>query len=109
MLELLQVIDLKVYKTEVQATYARDRQLAIVRVWHWFQDNCEAFEPHWSDIHQTKYCVVYSGFSENITGDSCCITKHQTELPYFKTEEDRDACIKACEADLKIIFNVKQI
>jgi len=97
------VIELGVYSTKEQAQLFKDKQKAIVSCWKWAQENAP-FEPDWSNDEQEKYCAHYCHELNRITWRYEFNDQYQFTLPYFKSEEDTEAFIKACKEHLTLLF-----
>ena len=95
------------YRTEEEAEKARDRQLALMRLKDWALTNTP-FEPDWKDLEQEKWNVYYDYNFDILSYNVSFHTKHQTELPYFKSMEDVRRFIEENEEDLKIVFGVEE-
>lgn len=91
-----------VYRTEAEATLARDKQKAIVVCWKWQQENAP-FEPDWGD-EQVKYYVIYKHCFKILDMESNYGIQSQFTLPYFKSKEDCEAFIEANKAHLELLF-----
>lgn len=95
-----------VYKTKEEAEKQVELTKAIVRVKQFIAENCEEFEPDWSNGDQRKYEVYCDSYAEEIRADSMFSYKSATLLPYLKTKEDAQKVIDNCEKDLKLIFGL---
>jgi len=92
-----------VYRTEAEATLARDKQKAIVVCWKWQQENAP-FEPDWSNTFQIKYYCYFEGSLKQLMWTNTNISQEQFTLPYFKSQEDCSAFIEANKAHLELLF-----
>ena len=94
------------YHTENEAIQARDRQLAITRLWNWAKENAP-FELYWNADLRYKYYSTYNYISKSIRYEACQRIQQQTELPYFATSDDVERFNSECREDLLKVFNVK--
>lgn len=104
------------YRTEEEVKRAVEIDRAILRVRNWIRDNIEGGvwdDPDWSSSSLAKYLIEYS-YNENDVSyrNSFCVDvewNYQSINPigFFRAEKDGEACISACESDLKIIWGVK--
>ena len=99
----------EVYRTEEEVKRAVEVDRAILRVRCWIRDNIEGGvwdKPDWSEYNY-KYFIQFD--HEDTLFEIDCWRKKQTMSPigYFRTDEGGNACISACEADLKIIFGIE--
>lgn len=92
------------YRTKEEAELALKKQQAIVRCWKWQQENAP-FEPDWEDEFECKnYCGFDHDIGELYTVDNESL-QSQFTLPYFESEEDCNAFIKANKEDLLLLFS----
>jgi hypothetical protein len=94
------------YRTEKEAQKARDRQLALVRIWKYVQENWLYFEPDWRDVSEYKWYSYYTFWPDSLFVDYCFATKNHDILPRYKSKEDCTQVNKACEEDIKIVLGV---
>jgi hypothetical protein len=94
-----------IFKTEEEAKAHSKYLQALYEVKKWIAENCEAFEPDWSDMNQIKYSIYSS--NNRLNPDYSYDNKRLFILPYLKSEEECEALIKAQEDNLKILFGVK--
>ena len=99
-------IAIGVYNTLEKAEHDRDIQKAIVRVWK-IADTKFPFVPNWSNTKECKYFVRYDHGNKQLSLNTTLYFQMHSQLPHFKSKADTEAFIKECEADLKLILNVK--
>ena len=91
------------YRTEAEATAARDKQLALVRV----QDKLAELtvEPlDWSDGNKVKHEIYYNHMSEEFERTS--VSLHQALNTLHGSEEACDWVIDNMQSDLKLIVGI---
>lgn len=80
---------------------------ALTRVRKYIAENGLYWEPDWSNGDQTKYILRFD-FRSNTFGSDCWFDLKQfSPIGYFKSIEDVEKIITACDADLRIMWDVK--
>lgn len=95
-----------VFRTEEEALKQVELTKAIVRVRQYIAENCEEFEPDWSNCNQYKYEIYYDGISEKLDINSVRDYKSVSLLPFLGTKEDAQKVLDNCEKDLNLIFEL---
>ena len=94
------------FHTKEEAEKELAKRQAIVRVKDWIRENLGEFEPDWEDRSQYKanfyWCFSHKKFIAEI--DYC--NKSYSPVGHLRGQEDFNSLVKACEADLKIIWGV---
>lgn len=99
----IDLIALGVFKTREEAQLENQKRQAIVACWKWAQENAP-FEPDWGNSRQNKYFTYYDHETGRLEGTSHKVGKIQFTLPYFKSEEDCEAFVKANKENLELLF-----
>jgi len=99
-----------VFETEEEAQKEQKIRQALADVTQYcYENDLVLVDIDWSDEAPGKYTIYYDNDEDEKKFQSevheWCIELNQ--LPYLKSEEACEQAIKNCEADLKIIFNVK--
>ena len=96
------------FATEQDAQDELNRRQAIVRIWSNYDDKY-SWDIDWGDVCQLKFPIVFNNIMTNdFYAVSNGIYQQHTELPYFKSAEDRNQFVEANRDDLLIIFNIKK-
>lgn len=80
---------------------------ALTRVRKYIAENGLYWEPDWSNRDQIKYFLMFDFRSNTFESDWAHNLKRFSPIDYFKSIEDAKKVIKACNADLRIIWDVK--
>ncbi len=86
-----------------------NRRQALVRIWNNYDDKY-SWDIDWDDL-ENKYCVLYDYRNKKFVTNSINTTWNtvlNTELPYFKSAEDRNQFVESNKEDLLTIFNIKK-
>ena len=100
----------EVYRTEEEAKKAVEVDRAILRVRCWIRDNIEGGvwdKPNWSADMLSKYFIRFNHQTRSLETDRCTVNQTISQIGFLWTIPDAQACISACEADLKIIFGIE--
>lgn len=93
------------FKTEEEAEqYLKERKL-LFKLQQWAKEKNEGWVPDWSNDDEEKYYITY--FKDKSLGVSWEITWGMinfTKLPYFKTSEITQECIKLFENEIKEVL-----
>ena len=96
------------FATEQDAQDELNRRQALVRIWSDYDDKY-SWDIDWGDVCQLKFPIVFNHIMTNdFYAVSNGIYQQHTELPYFKSAEDRNQFVEANRDDLLIIFNIKK-
>lgn len=97
------------FPTEQDAQDELNRRQALVRIWNNYDDKY-SWDIDWNYHSQVKYGIYYSHYNDDkkLVGDESKGSQVHTELPYFKSAEDRNQFVEENESDLKLIFNIKK-
>lgn len=97
------------FATEQDAQDELNRRQALVRIWNNYDDKY-SWDIDWDDIKVTKYGLAYDYDDRKIDNITSIFNflKYSTELPYFKSAEDRNQFIESNKEDLLTIFNIKK-
>ena len=97
------------FATEQDAQDELNRRQALVRIWNNYDDKY-AWNIDWEDKEQQKETIEYDyrkkDFYKGISG--WIDLRLSTELPYFKSAEDRNQFVEENESDLLTVFNIKK-
>jgi len=80
---------------------------ALTRVRKYIAENGLYWEPDWSNRDQIKYFLMFDFRSNTFESDWAHNLKRFSPIDYFKSIEDAKKVIKACNADLRIIWDVR--
>lgn len=96
------------FATEQDAQDELNRRQALVRIWNNYDDKY-SWDIDWEDMNQIKYGIALNHFRRipNVQAESTSY-QYTTELPYFKSAEDRNQFVSENESDLLTIFNIKK-
>lgn len=96
------------FETKQDAQDELNRRQALVRIWNNYDDNY-AWDIVWNNTKKSKETIIYDYSKNNFyQGYSKWVDHHiNTELPYFKSAEDRNQFVKDNEKDLLLIFGIK--
>lgn len=94
------------FATEQDAQDELNRRQALVRIWNNYDDKY-SWDIDWKNDEQIKYYIIYDFEDNKIGEDMTCIFHESTELPYFKSAEDRNQFVEDNMEDLLTIFNIK--
>jgi hypothetical protein len=79
-----------------------------MNILRWKAENCP-FEEDWGDREQYKWALYFDWDIPKFRIAEWYIHQYQqTGAIYFATQEDAEACLKACEADWYTYFGVKR-
>lgn len=98
------------FATEQDAQDELNRRQALVRIWNNYDDKY-SWDIDWEDDGQNKYVINYNYTNKSITRDNFYYVTHtssNTELPYFKSAEDRNQFVEENGSDLLVVFNIKK-
>lgn len=96
------------FATEQDAQDELNRRQSLVKIWNNYDDKY-SWDIDWSNRTQKKHYITYAyDIEEFVPQDSCNCFRSNTELPYFKSAEDRNQFVEANRDDLLIIFNIKK-
>lgn len=98
------------FATEQDAQDELNRRQALVRIWNNYDDKYH-WDIDWEDTYQKKYSIqVFCKTNEFDFKDETYWghRKEQTELPYFKSAEDRNQFVESNNEDLLVVFNIKK-
>lgn len=95
------------FATEQDAQDELNRRQAIVRIWNNYDDKY-AWEIDWDNSDQVKYGIDYEHSRKKLSGNYFSEYQFNTELPYFKSAEDRNQFVEDNEKDLLTVFNIKK-
>lgn len=96
------------FATEQEAQDELNRRQALVRLWSNYDDKY-SWDIDWEDNDPTKYYIGYDYSIKSVFADCYSHSiKTNTELPYFKSAEDRNQFVESNRDDLLIIFNIKK-
>lgn len=98
-----ELIVMGVYRTKEETQLARDKQLALVRMWN-YADEKFYFRPDWSNQLQDKYHVIYHHLDRKFTWYCSGTIQHNFLLPYFKSCKDIQEFIKDNQKDLELFL-----
>ena len=94
------------FKTEEDGYVELNRRQALVRIWNNYDDKY-SWDIDWDD-NEIKYDICCNYNEKTISRVSCTVgNKYSTELPYFKSAEDRNQFVSENEKDLLTVFNIK--
>lgn len=91
------------YRTTEEAELARDKQLALVRMWNYADENYY-FRPDWDNEEQSKYEVYYDHREKCFCAALRSYYECNFLLPYFKSREDSEQFIKDNQKDLELFI-----
>lgn len=95
------------FQTEAEAEAVRDRRRAEAAIRKYIRDNGLEFEPDWTVGVIDKY-HIYRDHASAVFA----IEIHQhfqlTRDPHFASREHAEAVIRDCNAELKVLFGVKE-
>jgi hypothetical protein len=95
------------FATEQDAQDELNRRQALVRIWNNYDDKY-SWDIDWENGSMEKYYIYYCYNSKQLTGSWNKYISINTELPYFKSAEDRNQFVSENESDLLTIFNIKK-
>ena len=97
----------ELFRTKEECEEDDKKRRALVRIKDFIRKEGLEFVPDWEDKFQAKhYIFTYQGrISRTEEWDNTTNTNPLTG--YFRTHEDKIKVIDNCEADLKILFNLK--
>lgn len=95
------------FATEQDAQDELNRRQALVRIWNNYDDKY-AWEIDWDNSDQVKYGIDYEHSRKKLSGNYFSEYQFNTELPYFKSAEDRNQFVEDNEKDLLTVFNIKK-
>lgn len=85
-----------------------NRRQSLVKIWNNYDDKY-SWDIDWEDRKQEKYEIIYNhSMKEFFLTYEYTDKQTSTELPYFKSAEDRNQFVEENESDLLIIFNIKK-
>lgn len=93
------------FATEQDAQDELNRRHALVRIWNDYDDKY-SWDIDWKN--DSKHGICYDHIANELTDFKSGNYQHNTELPYFKSAEDRNQFVEDNEKDLLIIFNIKK-
>lgn len=95
------------FKTEEDGYVELNRRQALVRIWNNYDDKY-SWDIDWSNQNIRKHDICYNYKSLKFFEDSSVTNYiYSTELPYFKSAEDRNQFVSENEKDLLTVFNIK--
>lgn len=96
------------FATEQDATDELNRRQALVRIWNNYDDKYH-WDIDWENKLQCKHGIGFNHFRgiPNVQASET-IYQYQSELPYFKSAEDRNQFVEENRDDLLAIFNIKK-
>lgn len=92
-----------VYRTKEEAKLARDKQLALVRMWNYADENYY-FRPDWGNEMQDKYYASYDFRINKFVWTHNRSIKFNFLLPYLESEKDCEQFIKDNQKDLELFI-----
>lgn len=97
------------FATEQDAQDEVNHRQALVRIWNNYDDKY-SWDIDWEDVKQDKYPLAYDYEYNQISKKNGVYNyvKLTTELPYFKSAEDRNQFVEDNRDDLLKIFNIKK-
>lgn len=95
------------FATEQDAQDELNRRQSLVRIWNDYDDK-HSWDIDWEDSSQMKHMIMYSHEIKDFKEDRFTTWQHNTELPYFKSAEDRNQFVESNHDDLLTIFNIKK-
>ena len=97
------------FATEQDAQDELNRRQALVRIWNNYDDKY-SWDIDWSNYSQEKYNIRYNYKYNNFENDYKFADhiRLDTELPYFKSAEDRNQFVEDNRDDLLVVFNIKK-
>lgn len=107
MFELILIDQGNCFATEQDAQDELNRRQALVRIWNNYDDKY-SWDIDWEDDCQYKYEITYNHRTKKIAGETMSTVIANTELPYFKSAEDRNQFVESNKEDLLTIFNIKK-
>ena len=99
------------YQTKAEAEAVRDRRRAEAAIRKYIRDNgLEEFEPDWSnDVHSPKHQIYYDHMQGVLSVQTKRADQTNTaDMPLYSCENDALRVIRDCEAELKVLFGVKE-
>lgn len=94
------------FATEQDAQDELNRRQALVRIWNNYDDKY-SWDIDWED-RTVKHTIHYDYMRKTISGKSWGFEQHNTELPYFKSTEDRNQFVSENELDILTVYNIKK-
>lgn len=94
------------FETKQDAQDELNRRQALVRIWNNYDDKY-SWDIDWDNVNQDKYGMTCDMRNKTVQFNDACWCKTSTELPYFKSAEDRNQFVEENKSDLKLIFNIK--
>jgi hypothetical protein len=95
------------FRTQELVEKENQQRKALTRVRKFIAENGLYWEPDWSNGDQTKYFLRFD-FRSNTFGSDCWFDLKQfSPIGCFKSIEDVEKIITACDADLRIMWDVK--
>lgn len=93
------------FDTEQEAEqYLKERKL-LFKLHQWAKINNEGWEPDWSNDDEEKYFITYfKSESIQLSWEISWGMKKFTKLPYFKTSEITQECIKLFGDEIKEVL-----
>lgn len=91
------------YRTVEEAELARDKQLALVRMWN-YADEQMFFRPDWGNEMQDKYYASYDFRINKFVWTHNRSIKFNFLLPYLESEKDCEQFIKDNQKDLELFI-----
>ena len=95
------------FATEQDAQDELNRRQSLVRIWNNYDDKY-SWDIDWNDICQQKHWIYYNNYKKTFEGKDNDSFIFNTELPYFKSAEDRNQFVEDNRDDLLTIFNIKK-
>ncbi len=96
------------FKTFEDGVYELNRRQALVRIWNNYDDKY-SWDIDWKNQQQKKYYIAYNHMYNEFETSYCTHDiVYNTELPYFKSAEDRNQFVESNKEDLLVVFNIKK-
>jgi len=83
-----------------------EKTKAIMRVKRYIYENFGEFVPDWENSDQKKWHIEYNHGMNGFVSDDDNVYQVMSDIGHFKYFSDTDQVVKACEDDLRIIFDV---
>lgn len=96
-----------VFPTKEATQKHRDKFKSIQRVKEYIAEHSEEFTPDWDIGHQDKFTIIYNYEDEKFVAMPFCLVQTYWPFQYLASEKDAQKVIDNCEADLKVIFDIK--
>lgn len=92
------------FKTKEEVEQHLKEQKLLFKIKKWAEIHNEGWQPNWGDIYESKHNLIYNYYDNEIDSTVTFGRNEMIKLPYFKTREIAQACIKEFGEEIKEVL-----